>query len=83
MKIAILGTGCAKCKQTAEVVRQAIAQAGVDATVYKVEDPREIMKFHVMRTPAVAIDGTVRISGRVPTVPEVVSIVTAVPGAAG
>ncbi len=76
MKIAILGTGCAKCHQTADIVRQAIAQAGVDATVYKVEDPREILKFRVMSTPAVAIDGTVRISGRVPTVPEVAAFLS-------
>ena len=71
MKIAILGTGCHKCKQTAEVVRQAVEQAGIDAMIYKVEDIREIMKFKVMTTPAVAVDGQVRISGKVPTVDEV------------
>jgi small redox-active disulfide protein 2 len=74
MKIAILGTGCAKCKETAEVVRQAVSQAGVDATVDKVEDIQEIMRFKVMSTPAVAIDGTVRISGRVPSIAEVKSL---------
>jgi len=73
MKIAILGTGCAKCKQTVEVVRQAVEQAGVDATIDKVEDIQEIMKFKVMRTPAVAIDDKVKISGRVPSVEEVKS----------
>ena len=71
MKIAILGTGCPKCKQTAEVVRQAVEQVGIGATIYKVEDIREIMKFKVMMTPAVAVDGQVRISGKVPTVDEV------------
>ena len=71
MKIAILGTGCPKCKQTAEVVRHAVEQAGIDATIYKVEDIQEIMKFRVMTTPAVAVDGQVRISGKVPTVDEV------------
>ena len=71
MKIAILGTGCPKCKQTAEVVRQAVEQVGIDATIYKVEDIREIMKFKVMMTPAVAVDDQVRISGKVPTVDEV------------
>jgi small redox-active disulfide protein 2 len=81
MKIAILGTGCAKCRQTADIVRQAVAEAGVDATVYKVEDPREIMKFHVMRTPAVAIDGTVRVSGRVPSAKEIASLLSAGGGA--
>ena len=71
MKIAILGTGCPKCKQTAEVVRKAVEQAGVDATIHKVEDIKEIMKFKVMTTPAVAFDGQVKISGKVPTVDEV------------
>ncbi len=71
MKIAVLGTGCPKCKQTAEVVRQAVEQAGVPATMEKVEDIREIMKYRVMMTPAVAVDGQVKISGRVPTVDEV------------
>jgi small redox-active disulfide protein 2 len=74
MKIAILGTGCAKCKETAEVVRQAVSQAGADATVDKVEDLQEIMRFKVMRTPAVAIDGKVVISGRVPTIAEFKSL---------
>jgi small redox-active disulfide protein 2 len=74
MKIAILGTGCAKCRQTADAVRQAVEQAGVEATIEKVEDIREIMKFRVMGTPAVAIDGKVSISGRVPTVAEVKSL---------
>jgi small redox-active disulfide protein 2 len=74
MKIAVLGTGCAKCKETAEVVRQAVSQAGVDATVDKVEDIQEIMRFNVMSTPAVAIDGKVRISGRVPSIAEVTSL---------
>jgi small redox-active disulfide protein 2 len=74
MKISILGTGCVKCKQTADVVRQAVMEVGVDATVYKVEEIREIMKFQVMRTPAVAIDDKVMISGRVPTIAEVKSL---------
>jgi amino-acid N-acetyltransferase len=74
MKIAILGTGCAKCKQAAEVARQAVLEAGVDATIHKVEDLREIMRFKVMRTPAVAIDDKVVISGRVPTIAEVKSL---------
>ena len=71
MKIAILGTGCPKCKQTIEVVRRAVVQAGVDATIHKVEDIQEIVKFKVMMTPAVAFDGQVKISGKVPTVDEV------------
>lgn len=76
MEIAIVGSGCARCQQTAEVVRKAVEHAGVDATICKVEDVREIMKFRVMTTPAVAIDGEVKISGRVPTVEEITSLLT-------
>ncbi len=71
MDIAILGTGCPKCRQTAEVVRQAVEQTGVSATIRKVEDIREIMKYQVLMTPAVVIDGDVNIFGKVPTVTEV------------
>ncbi len=71
MDIAILGPGCPKCRQTAEVVRQAVEQAGVSATIRKVEDIREIMKYRVLMTPAVVIDGDVKIFGKVPTVTEV------------
>lgn len=74
MKIAVLGTGCDKCRRTYDAVREAVAQAGVEASLRKVEDIREIMAFKVLKTPAVAIDGKVRISGRVPTVAEVLSL---------
>ncbi len=81
MKIAVLGSGCMKCRQTAEAVRQAVEQAGVSAEIAKVEDVREILKYKVMMTPAVAVDGTVRIAGRVPSVQEVVAIIA--PGEGG
>jgi small redox-active disulfide protein 2 len=74
VRIAILGTGCPKCRETAKVVRQAVEQAEISATIEKIEDIREIMKYRVMMTPAVAIDGEVRISGKVPTVAEVRSL---------
>lgn len=74
MDIVILGTGCPKCRKTTEVVRQAVEQADVSATIRKVEDIQEIMKYRVLTTPAVAIDGQVKISGRVPTVDEVRSL---------
>ena len=77
MRIAILGTGCPKCGETAKVVRQAVEQAQVGATIEKVEDIREIMKYRVFLTPAVAIDGQVKISGKVPTVAEVKSLLAA------
>jgi small redox-active disulfide protein 2 len=71
MKIAILGTGCDKCRRLYDTVREAVAQAGVEATLQKVEDIREIMAFKVLKTPALAIDGEVKLSGRLPTVEEV------------
>lgn len=76
MEIAILGTGCPKCRQTAEVVRQAVERTGVPATIRKVEDIGEIMKYRVLRTPAVAVGGQVKIAGKVPTVDEVVALLS-------
>ncbi|NIS73689.1 MAG: thioredoxin family protein [Deltaproteobacteria bacterium] len=75
MKVAILGPGCPKCKATEKAVRQAVEELGVEATIYKVEDIREIMGFRVMLTPAVVIDDEVKIAGRVPTVEEVKSLI--------
>jgi small redox-active disulfide protein 2 len=71
MKIQVLGTGCAKCKQLTANAEQAVAELGLDVKVEKVEDMREIMKFHVMSTPALAVDGAVRSAGMVLT-PEAV-----------
>lgn len=71
MNIVVLGTGCDKCRRLYDAAREAVAQAGVEATLRKVEDIREIVAFKVLKTPAMAIDGVVRISGRVPTVEEV------------
>ena len=65
MKIQVLGTGCAKCKQLTANAEKAVAELGLDVKVEKVEDVREIMKFHVMSTPALAVDGTVRSAGKV------------------
>ena len=73
MKIQILGTGCPKCKKLYEETTKAVAAAGVDATVEKVEDIARIVEFNVMMTPALAIDGVVRSSGRIPGQPEIVS----------
>jgi small redox-active disulfide protein 2 len=71
MKIQVLGTGCAKCKQLTANAEKAVATLGVDATVEKVEDLREIMKFGVMTTPALVVDGKVRAAGKLLT-PEAV-----------
>jgi small redox-active disulfide protein 2 len=64
MKIQVLGTGCAKCKQLTANAEKAIAELGLGVPVEKVEDLREIMKFRVMSTPALVIDGKVVSAGK-------------------
>jgi small redox-active disulfide protein 2 len=64
MKIQVLGTGCAKCKQLTANTEKAVAELGLGVPVEKVEDVREIMKFRVMSTPALAVDGKVVSSGK-------------------
>jgi small redox-active disulfide protein 2 len=73
MKIKVLGPGCPKCEQTAKVVQEAVAAAGVEAEVEKVKDFQEIAKHGVMVTPAVVVDGEVKITGKVPSPQEVLS----------
>jgi len=65
MKIQVLGTGCAKCKQLTASAEKAVAELGLGVPVEKVEDIREIMKFKVMSTPALVVDGQVRSAGKV------------------
>ncbi len=69
--VKILGTGCPKCKQTTSIVEKAIEELGLtDVNIEKVEDIMKIMEYNVMSTPAVVIDGEIKIKGRVPTVNE-------------
>jgi small redox-active disulfide protein 2 len=67
VKIQVLGTGCAKCKQLTANAEKAVAELGLGVPVEKVEDVREIMKFRVLSTPALVVDGTVKSLGRVLT----------------
>ncbi len=71
MKIQVLGTGCTKCKQLTANAEAAVAALGLGVPVEKVEDLREIMKFKVMSTPALVVDGVVKSTGKVLT-PEAV-----------
>jgi small redox-active disulfide protein 2 len=66
MEIKILGPGCPKCDQTANLVKEALAEAGVEATVEKVTDVMEIAGYGVFGTPAVVIDGEVKSVGKIP-----------------
>lgn len=75
MNIQILGTGCAKCKALEKATREAVAQAGIDATITKVEDIADILSYGVI-TPALVADGKVLIKGRVPGVEEIKTLLT-------
>lgn len=74
MNIKILGTGCAKCKQTEAVVRDVLAETQISAEVEKIEDIEQIMSYDVMSTPAIVRDGKVVFNGRVPSKSEVESL---------
>lgn len=71
MKIQILGTGCPKCRKLAENAEAAAKAAGADYTIEKVTDINEIMKFGVMMTPGLVVDGDVKAVGKVPTAAEI------------
>jgi len=70
-KLQILGTGCPKCQTLAERTEAAAKQLGLDYQLEKVSSIQDIMKFGVMMTPALAIDGTVKCMGKLPTVDEI------------
>lgn len=72
--IKILGTGCPKCKTMTGVVQEVVTENNIDATIEKVEDIMEIMKFNVMMTPALVIDDVVVIKGRIPSKDEVLKL---------
>lgn len=76
MDIKVLGSGCAKCNQLEEAVKQAVAGAGLDAEIEKVTDIARIMGYGVMTTPALVVDGEVRVAGRVPSADELVALLT-------
>ena len=65
MKVQILGTGCPRCRKLEANARKAIEELGVDVEVEKVQDIKEITKFGVMMTPALAVDGKVKSTGEV------------------
>ncbi len=70
-KIQILGTGCAKCKKLAEVADTAAKSLSLDYEIEKVTDISAIMGYGVMITPALVVDGEVKVAGRIPSVDEV------------
>ncbi len=80
MKIQVLGTGCPKCKKTAEVMMEAATRLGLregaDFVLEKVEKIGDIMSFGVVVTPGVAIDGKVLSTGKVPSMGEATNYIT-------
>lgn len=76
MVIKILGTGCPKCKTLENITREVVEQIGIDATIVKVEDIMEIMKYGIMTTPALVVDEKVAIKGRVPSAEEIKNVLT-------
>ena len=76
MKIQVLGTGCPKCEKLAKNAEAAVESAGVGCEVEKVTDINEIMKFGVMLTPALAIDGQVKVVGKVLSSDEIKKMLT-------
>lgn len=76
MEIKILGPGCPKCKTLDKITREVVEKNGLSATVTKVEDIMEIMKYGVMSTPALVVDGNVLVKGRVPGADEIKKLLT-------
>jgi small redox-active disulfide protein 2 len=76
MKIQVIGTGCPKCEETYDHVMAAVSELGVPADIEKVKDLKAIMSFGVMMIPAVAINGEVRISGKIPSVEDLKKMIS-------
>lgn len=71
MKLQILGTGCAKCNALTMTTEKAAQAIGLQYELEKVTDLKQIMAFGVMTTPALVVDGKVKVSGKVPSVDEI------------
>ncbi|MFZ7133150.1 MAG: thioredoxin family protein [Eubacteriales bacterium] len=71
MEIKILGTGCAKCKKLESNTKEAVKDLGLKATIEKVEKLEDIMKYGVMKTPALVVDEQVKLMGKVPSVADI------------
>ncbi|MHC4625247.1 MAG: thioredoxin family protein [Planctomycetota bacterium] len=75
-KIQVLGTGCPKCKKLAELTEAAAKDLGIEYEIEKVTDINKIMEFGVMMTPALAVDGTVKVVGKVPNMDQIKSYIS-------
>ena len=71
MNILVIGPGCAKCKTLAQFTEQAVKELGLTAEINKVTDLKQIMALGVMMTPALAVNGNIKVAGRVPSVEDI------------
>lgn len=76
MEIKILGTGCAKCRLLEKLTREVVEKNGIQATITKTEDIAEIIKYNVITTPALVVNGKVEIKGRVPSAAEIMQVLS-------
>lgn len=74
MVIKILGSGCASCQRLEALARRAVEELGIEAEILKVTDYAEILAFGVMSTPALVVDDTLRIAGRLPSLDEMTTL---------
>jgi small redox-active disulfide protein 2 len=73
-KLQVLGPGCPKCKMLAEQTEAAAKELGIEYTLEKVTDINQMLKLGVMATPALVVDGTVKVVGKVPSAKEIKSL---------
>ena len=71
MKITVYGPGCKKCHEAEELVKKVVAESGADAVVEKVSDLQAMMKMGIIGTPGFAVDGVLKLAGRVPKTDEI------------
>jgi small redox-active disulfide protein 2 len=76
MEIKILGPGCSKCGSLDKLTREVVEKNGISATITKVEDIMEIMKYGIMSTPALVVDEKVVVAGRIPSADEIKQLLT-------
>ena len=74
MNLLVIGPGCTKCKTLAQFTEQAVKELGVTAEINKVTDLKQIITLGVMMTPALAVNGTIKVVGKVPSVAEIKTI---------
>lgn len=76
LSIKVLGTGCAKCENLEQNTKKAVAELNLDATIEKVEDIQEIMKYGILSTPGLIINEKTVLSGRVPKIDELKELIS-------